>query len=388
MDKSTKSTAGPNCKKAGGSSSSARRRRTRRRKSSTRRRKSSTRRRGSSLIGTNSTSDSMQWMHKQARELSKLAAELAELIEASADPTTEECKTLNDGPQKRICLRREKVRKSSADSSVNLADCEDVEKKKIISLKMVTKDAVSFTGHSYIQYSTDQLRSPGDHLILVPNGTQIKDMDKATLRKVLIPPINPLARRTDTVGFLAVVVNPNIPPDALRRADLARVPLGSHKLVYVRELVRNPQHRYIESEPFEVVQSAPTQPGMVKGTGGEGKLELSWSAPLFDGGEAYKYELELCEMAGGGCAEGAWRTAVIDAEESKATVTPSKYVPASCFDASKRCMWRAKAANSHGQSMAGWASVELPAKAAMSALSLNTDDEALARADAPATACR
>lgn len=315
-------------------------------------------------------------MHKQARELSKLAAELAELIEASADPTTEECKTLNDGPQKRICLRREKVRKSSADSSVNLADCEDVEKKKIISLKMVTKDAVSFTGHSYIQYNTDQLRSPADHLILVPNGTQIKDMDKATLRKVLIPPINPMARRTDTVGFLAVVINPDVPPDAKRRVDISKVPVGKYQLVYVRELVKRPQHKYIKARTFQVVPSAPTQPGMVNGVAGEGKLDLSWSAPLFDGGAAFSYDLELCEVAEGGCEKQEWRTAVIGAKENKATLTPGELVPAGCFDASKRCMWRARASNSHGQSMAGWTSAELPANPTMSALSLSGEDTA------------
>lgn len=377
MDSSTKSTAGPNCKKSGGSSSSSRRRRSTRR----RRRKSTRRRRGSSLISVKSTSAAVQAVGKQARELANLAAKLADLIESASDPTLEECKDIENPKQKAICLRKEVDKKSNKDPSVKIADCDDLAKKKMITLKLVSEDAVPSTGHSYLQYTTDALRSPADHVLLVPEGTKPEDTEKAALRSVLIPPINPLARRADTVGFIAVVINPDLPPDAKRRADIPAVPLGKYKLAYVRDLVnkKRPQHRFIMSPSFEVSASAPTQPGMVEGKASKGKLDLSWSKPLSDGGASYTYELELCEVAAGSCKKGEWRTAVIGAKANKATVTPSEFVPKDCFDAAKRCMWRAKAANSEGQSEAGWVSAELPSKAAESAISLNSEDTALGK---------
>jgi len=250
---------------------------------------------------------------------------------------------MDDKAMRKVCRRKEVSVTSEVDPSVKVAEVAENE----ITVDLAGEQSVHSSGHVFVQFTSDKLRSPGDAVILMPAGA-LHDEDLA-LRKALVPPIDMLNRRADTGGIFAMPINPDLPPDAERRVDVPEVPLGAYALLYVRQNVKPPALKYISSGKFEVAASAPTQPGQVKASLElDGKLSLQWTAPLFKGGskEEIKYKLEYCDQ-GSGCKATDWK--VYSEVFGTSTVIEANSAP-------KGVHWRASAFNSLGQSQPGWES--------------------------------
>lgn len=249
---------------------------------------------------------------------------------------------MDDKAMRKACRRKEVSVPSEVDPSVKVAVVTENE----ITIDLAGEQSVHSSGHVYVQFTSDKLRSPSDAVVLVPAGGH----EEAALRKALVPPIDMLNRRADTGGIFAMPINPDLPPDAERNADVPEVPLGFYALLYVRQNVEPPALKYISSEEFEVAASAPTQPGQVKvSLELDGKLSLQWAAPLFNGGskEEVKYKLEYCDQ-GSGCKQTTdWK--VHSEVLGTKTVIEGNSAP-------KGVRWRATAFNSLGQSQPGWES--------------------------------
>jgi hypothetical protein len=217
----------------------------------------------------------------------------------------------------------------------------------LISLSLSNSDP-SVSDYQYVQFSSDQLRHELDAVILIPAHVvhpEDPDLPSYALRQVWVPKINPLKRRTDTLGFLSIHLNPDIPPDALRRADIPQVAVGDYKLAYVRYLAEAPREKFILSETFHVGPGKPSQPGQVQLARSGEQLSLSWAPPMFSGQSGQvTYHVEYCSATP---CPATWESAGDPADGETLDV------PADICSGLE-CKWRVRAVNEYGYSKAGW----------------------------------
>jgi hypothetical protein len=271
------------------------------------------------------------------------ASSLAQLLgDDEVEHPSGDCSELH-GIARTFCEKREVAHRSEVDPSVRIVGDEAITENEI-SISITDPDP-SVSEYQYVQFTSDQLRSAKDAIILVPaDAAADENLETAALRKVLVPAINPMSRSTDTFGVIAMHLNPDLSPDAKQRTKIQAIAPGAYKLAYVRELATSPQQKYVFSEVFQVQAGLPSRPGSVTVGKDDGKVQLSWKASLFDGGSSsVLYEVQYCSPDGDE-EDCAWAAVGDPTAETSLTLTD---MPDGC---SSGCRFRSRATNEHGYS--------------------------------------
>lgn len=253
------------------------------------------------------------------------------------------------GAARKFCVKRELAHRSRIDPSVRIVGAEATRDHEI-SIS-ITDPAPSVSEYQYVQFTSDQLRSPKDAIILVPADAACDEsLEMRTLRKVLVPPINPLARSTDTFGVIAMHLNPDASPDAIQRTSIQSIDPGAYKLAYVRELATLPEEKYVFSEVFQVQAGLPSRPGKVTVRKQGEQVQLSWKPSLFNGGAAAVfYEVQYCRPVGAEGRNCDWTP--LGTDPRAGTSLTLARLPDGC---SSGCTFRSIAINEHGYSKPGY----------------------------------
>jgi hypothetical protein len=289
------------------------------------------------------------------------AGSLAQLIRPGRRPITAatndddevehpsgDCSELQ-GAARKFCDKKESAHRARVDPSVRIVGAEATRDHEI-SIS-ITDPAPSVSEYQYVQFTSDQLRSPKDAIILVPADAACDEsLERRTLRKVLVPPINPMARSTDTFGVIAMHLNPDASPDAMQRTSIQSIDPGAYKLAYVRELATLPEEKYVFSEVFQVQAGLPSRPGKVTVRKQGENLQLSWKPSLFNGGTtAVFYEVQYCRPVGAEGRSCDWTP--LETDPGEGTTLALDRLPDGC---SSGCRFRSLAINEHGYSKPGY----------------------------------
>lgn len=161
-----------------------------------------------------------------------------------------------------------------------------------VKVGLATSKAVEATNATLrVTFDTQVDRSAGDEIVLLKASS---GMNADPLATEMLPEVVPRASMSTKAGVLTLVLNPNVSPDVLFRTPYTPIAPGKYVLAYDR-LSSNPHHgpagpavphghKRIQGPELELLPSRPTQPGRALLTWLANGLQVSWRAPLFDGG--------------------------------------------------------------------------------------------------------
>jgi len=130
-----------------------------------------------------------------------------------------------------------------------------------------------------VTFDTQVDRSAGDEIVLLKASS---DMNADPLATEMLPEVVPRASMSTKAGVLTFVLNPCVSPDVLFRKPYT--PIAPGKYVFSYDMLKGSGHKRVMGAELELLPSKPTQPGRASLNWLESGLQVSWRAPLFDGG--------------------------------------------------------------------------------------------------------
>lgn len=127
-----------------------------------------------------------------------------------------------------------------------------------------------------VTFDTQVDRSVGDELVLLKASSAL---DTESLASEMVPEVVPRVGDATKAGVLTLVLNPDVSPDASFRKPYTPIAPGKYILAY-----DSLGQARVKGAELELLPSKPTQPGRPLLSWVDSKLQISWRAPLFDGG--------------------------------------------------------------------------------------------------------